>query len=87
MTEDEGAEKILSCDLENAGEDTRRCILCWHYGDADPNVSDYCKTGNIRPALFSATHEELLFRPALNSPSYNIDYTFNLYQNVYSPLF
>ncbi|XP_069115617.1 uncharacterized protein [Argopecten irradians] len=34
---DEDAEKVLSCDLEDAGEDMRRCILCWHYGDADPN--------------------------------------------------
>ncbi|XP_061183956.1 histone-lysine N-methyltransferase 2A-like [Saccostrea echinata] len=34
---DEDAEKVLSCDLEESGEDIRRCILCWHYGDSDPN--------------------------------------------------
>ncbi|OWF41440.1 uncharacterized protein LOC110462400 isoform X2 [Mizuhopecten yessoensis] len=37
MAVDEDAEKVLSCDLEDSGEDMRRCILCWHYGDADPN--------------------------------------------------
>ena len=31
---------------------------------------------NICPTLFSPTHEQLLFRLVLNSPSYNIDYTF-----------
>ena len=36
----------------------------------------FCKTQNICPTLFSPTHEELLFRPVFNSPSYNIDYTF-----------
>ena len=36
----------------------------------------YCKTQNIHPTWFSPTREELLFRPVLNSPSYNIDYTF-----------
>ncbi|XP_056010328.1 uncharacterized protein LOC130051760 isoform X2 [Ostrea edulis] len=34
---DEDAEKVLSCDIEDSGEDIRRCILCWHYGDSDPN--------------------------------------------------
>ncbi|KAK3107240.1 hypothetical protein FSP39_010101 [Pinctada imbricata] len=37
VLDDEDAEKILFTDLEDAGEDTRRCILCWHYGDSDPN--------------------------------------------------
>ena len=36
---DEEGEKVLSSDLADDGQDTRRCILCWHYGDADPNVS------------------------------------------------
>ena len=43
----------------------------------------YYKTQNIFPTLFSPTHEELLFQPVLNLPSYNIDYI--LYENVYSP--
>ncbi|XP_052063462.1 uncharacterized protein LOC127703085 isoform X2 [Mytilus californianus] len=34
--EEEG-EKVLSSDLADDGQDTRRCILCWHYGDVDPN--------------------------------------------------
>ncbi|VDI41524.1 histone-lysine N-methyltransferase MLL1 [Mytilus galloprovincialis] len=40
--EEEG-EKILSSDLADDGQDTRRCILCWHYGDADPNKCDICQ--------------------------------------------
>lgn len=40
---DEDAEKVLSCDLEDSGEDIRRCILCWHYGDSDPNVRVFTK--------------------------------------------
>lgn len=40
---DEDAEKVLSCDLEDSGEDIRRCILCWHYGDSDPNVRFFLK--------------------------------------------
>ena len=40
------------------------------------NLMEYCKTQNIRPILFSPSHEELLIRPVLNSPSYDIDYTF-----------
>lgn len=40
---DEDAEKVLSCDLEDSGEDIRRCILCWHYGDSDTNVRVFTK--------------------------------------------
>ena len=36
----------------------------------------YCKTQNIRPTLILPSREELLFRPVLNLPSYNINYTF-----------
>ena len=36
--EEEEGEKVLSSDLADDGQDTRRCVLCWHYGDADPNV-------------------------------------------------
>ena len=38
---------------------------------------EYCKTQNIRHALICLpSRKERLFRPVLNSSSYNIDYTF-----------
>ena len=36
----------------------------------------YCKTQYIRPNLISHCRGKLRFRPVLNSPSNNIDYTF-----------
>ena len=41
-------------------------------------MQNYYKMQNIFPALFSPTCKDLLFRPVLNSPSFNIhvDYIF-----------
>lgn len=40
---DEDVEKVLFCDLEDFGEDIRRCIFCWYYGDFDFNVRVFIK--------------------------------------------
>lgn len=54
---DEDVEKVLFCDLEDFGEDIRRCIFCWYYGDFDFNVRVFIKYWKY---LFLVVNDNLL---------------------------
>ena len=47
-------------------------------------VKTYCKTQYIRPNLILPSHEQLRFRPVLNSPSYDIDYIHSIYEYLFA---